>query len=126
GGAAARCHLCRRADRQPGVQGGQAGLCRSRGGEDGLMAETPTNGPPTPGAFYARDRSRHPPALAPGYKSSVLRAPQRALISFDNTLSEMTGPTFGHSIIGPLDHDLIVNFARPGEEAIGQRIIVHG
>jgi hypothetical protein len=56
----------------------------------------------------------------------VLRAPQRALISFDSTLSEMTGPTFGHSIIGPLDNDLIHNFARPGESAIGQRTIVHG
>jgi len=81
---------------------------------------------PQPGAIQARDRSRHPPAYAPGYKSSVLRAPQRALISFDSTLSEMTGPTFGHSIIGPLDNDLIHNFAKPGESAIGQRTIVHG
>src|SRR5690606_6162158 len=63
---------------------------------------------------------------APGYKSTVLRSPQKALISFDNTLSEMTGPVFGHSIIGPNDDDLIYNFARPGESAIGQRIIVHG
>lgn len=86
-----------------------------------------SNRPPPPlGAFYARDRSLHPPAYAPGYKSSVLRSPQRALISFDNTLSEMTGPTFGHSIIGELDNDLIHNFAKPGESAIGQRIIVHG
>jgi protocatechuate 3,4-dioxygenase beta subunit len=38
----------------------------------------------------------------------------------------MTGPTFGHSIIGELDNDLIHNFAKPGESAIGQRIIVHG
>jgi protocatechuate 3,4-dioxygenase beta subunit len=85
-----------------------------------------TNEPPALGAFYARDRAWHPPAFAPGYKSSVLRSPQRALISFDNTLSEMTGPTFGHSIIGELDNDLIHNFAKPGESAIGQRIIVHG
>lgn len=85
-----------------------------------------TNQPPALGAFYARDRVWHPPAYAPGYKSTVLRSPQRALISFDNTLSEMTGPTFGHSIIGELDNDLIHNFAKSGESAIGQHIIVHG
>jgi protocatechuate 3,4-dioxygenase beta subunit len=90
------------------------------------MDDARSNSAPALGAFTARDRAWHPPAYAPGYKSSILRSPQRALISFDNTLSEMTGPTFGHSIIGPLDNDLIVNFARPGEEAIGQRIIVHG
>jgi protocatechuate 3,4-dioxygenase beta subunit len=84
------------------------------------------NRPPPLGAFLARDRNWHPPAYAPGYKSTVLRSPQRALISFDNTLSEMTGPTFGHNIIGELDDDLIHNFAQPGESAIGQRIIVHG
>ncbi len=33
---------------------------------------------------------------------------------------------FGHDLIGPLDDDLIHNFARPGESAIGPRIIVHG
>ncbi len=90
-----------------------------RGNDDG-------NRPPELGAFLARDRTWHPPAYAPGYKSTILRAPQRALISFDNTLSEMTGPTFGHNIIGELDNDLIHNFAQPGESAIGQRIIVHG
>ncbi len=90
------------------------------------MGDDLGNRPPETGAFYARDRSWHPPAYAPGYKSTILRSPQRALISFDNTLSEMTGPTFGHSIIGELDNDLIHNFARPGESAVGQRIIVHG
>ena len=33
---------------------------------------------------------------------------------------------FGHSILGELDNDLIHNFAKPGESAIGERIIVHG
>ena len=33
---------------------------------------------------------------------------------------------FGHEILGDLDNDLIHNFARPGESAIGERIIVHG
>ena len=94
--------------------------------EERLSAEQLGNRPPDAGAFFARDRARHPPALTPGYRMSVLRSPQKAPISFDNTLSEATGPAFGHSIIGPQDNDLIHNFARPGESAIGQRIIVHG
>ena len=43
-----------------------------------------------------------------------------------STLSEETGPVFGHDMLGPLDNDLIQNFAKPGEMAIGPRIIVHG
>jgi len=93
-----------------------------------MSATDPTrsNNRPDTGAFLARDRLWHPPALTPNYKTTVLRSPQRALISFGNTLSEMTGPTFGHATIGELDNDLIHNFARPGESAIGPRIIVHG
>ena len=85
-----------------------------------------TNRKPETGAFFQRDRLWHPPAYTPDYKTSVVRSPQRALLSFDNTLSEITGPVFGHSILGELDNDLIHNFAKPGESAIGQRIIVHG
>ena len=77
------------------------------------------------GSFYQRDRTWHPPAFTPGYKTSVTRSPQKALIALDNTLSEMTGPVFGHDMIGELDNDLILNFAKDGEP-IGQRIIVHG
>ena len=77
-------------------------------------------------AFMERDHSLHPPAFTPGYKSSVLRAPKQSLISFASTLSEKTGPAFGHNMLGEYDNDLIINFAKPGEEAIGQRIVVHG
>ena len=78
------------------------------------------------GAFYQRDRNWHPPAFAPGYKSSVLRSPRRAPVSLDSTVSEMSGPAFGRGMLGPLDDDLTLNFARPGESAIGPRIIVYG
>ncbi|MBB4003144.1 protocatechuate 3,4-dioxygenase subunit beta [Aurantimonas endophytica] len=77
------------------------------------------------GSFYQRDRSRHPPAFSPGYKTSVTRSPQKAPISLDNTISEMTGPVFGHVPIGALDNDLTRNYAHGGDP-IGQRIIVHG
>lgn len=78
------------------------------------------------GAFFHRDRGWHPPALSPNYKTSVVRSPQKALISMNTTLSEQTGPVFGHNMLGELDNDLILNYAAPGEMAIGQRIIVHG
>ena len=77
------------------------------------------------GAYYQRDRGCHPPALTSAYKSSVVRSPQRALLSVPNTLSEMTGPVFGHDQIGPKDNDLILNYAQSGEP-IGPRIIVYG
>jgi protocatechuate 3,4-dioxygenase beta subunit len=81
---------------------------------------------PAPGAFFPRDRDWHPKAFTPDYKSSVVRSPQRALISFPNSLSEFTGPAFGHNMLGELDNDLIRNFARPGHSAIGERIVVQG
>lgn len=78
------------------------------------------------GALFHRDRNWHPKGLTPDYKTSVVRSPQRALLSMNTTLSEETGPVFGHDMLGPLDNDLILNFAQPGEMAIGQRTIVHG
>ena len=89
-------------------------------------ASSLSNRKPETEAFFPRDRDWHPPAFAPGYKSSVLRSPRKALLSLDGTLSEITGPVFGHGILGELDDDLIHNFARPGESAVGPRIIVHG
>ena len=72
-----------------------------------------------------RDREWHPPAYAKDYKSSVTRSPQYALLSLQNSVSELSGPTFGHADINPLDNNLIRNYAKDGE-AIGERIIVHG
>ena len=78
------------------------------------------------GGFMARNLERQPDALTPGYKTSIKRSPQAALLSFPTTLSEETSPVFGHGLLGELDNDLIHNFATPGESAIGPRIIVHG
>ena len=78
------------------------------------------------GGFIARDRNRQPDAYTPEYKSSVRRSPNAALVSFPSSISEETAPMFGHSMLGELDNDLIHNYARAGESAIGPRIIVHG
>ena len=75
--------------------------------------------------FIQRDRSQHPPALTPDYKTSVLRSPRLSLWSLQNSLSEVTGPAFGRDELGPLDNDLILNYAKSGEP-IGERTIVHG
>lgn len=74
--------------------------------------------------YHPRDRARHPPALTPGYKTSVTRAPRLPLLSVENSLSEITGPRFSAAAIGPRDNDLILNFT--GEAAMGERSIVHG
>ncbi len=78
-----------------------------------------------PAEYFQRDRNRHPKALTPDYKTSIARSPQQALISLTQTVSEITGPVFGHNDIAPPDHDLIKNYAKDGDP-IGERIIVHG
>lgn len=79
--------------------------------------------------FTRRDRSWHPPAYTPGYKTSVLRSPRAALFSLDQGPGEKTGPVFSRAMLHEDDNDLIINYARAigsSEEAIGERIIVHG
>jgi protocatechuate 3,4-dioxygenase beta subunit len=72
---------------------------------------------------YRREPDAHPPYLYPDYRSTVLRAPKRPLILLPHTLSEITGPVYGHEPIGPLDHDLTRQHAG---EPLGERIIVTG
>lgn len=79
----------------------------------------------TPADHYQRDRLWHPPALTPDYKTSVARSPRLPLLSLRGSLSETTGPAFGHADIDPLDNDLLRNFATTGDP-VGERIIVHG
>lgn len=76
-------------------------------------------------SFLKRDFSIHPPADTPAYKSSIFRSPKQKRISFDNTVTEMTGPTFGHDELGELDNDLIRNFSKD-DLPVGERVIVHG
>ena len=41
-----------------------------------MPAKSGSNRRPETGAFFQRDRTWHPPALTPNYKTSVLRSPQ--------------------------------------------------
>jgi protocatechuate 3,4-dioxygenase beta subunit len=73
---------------------------------------------------YRRDHDAvDPPYLHPDYVATRLRAPKRPLIPLRHTLSEVTGPVYGHESVGELDHDLTRQHAG---EPIGERIILHG
>jgi protocatechuate 3,4-dioxygenase beta subunit len=73
---------------------------------------------------YRRDDAQvDPPYLHPDYVATRTRAPTRPLVPLPHTLSEVTGPVYGHDRVGELDHDL----TRQHEgEPLGERIILHG
>ena len=62
-----------------------------------------------------------PDYAAPAYKSTTLRAPSKPLIQLPHSLSELTGPVYGHNPIGPTDNDLTLHFPSAPQ---GERIIV--
>lgn len=64
-----------------------------------------------------------PPLLYPDYRATITRAPTRPLVTLPHTLSELTGPVYGHERIGENDHDLTRQFEG---EPLGERIVLHG
>jgi protocatechuate 3,4-dioxygenase, beta subunit len=64
-----------------------------------------------------------PDRLYPGYVSTALRNPRQPLILMPPTLSEITGPVYGHRPIGETDNDLTRQCAG---EPQGERIFVSG
>ncbi len=64
-----------------------------------------------------------PPSLYPDYVGTRLRAPLKPLVLLPHTLSELSGPVYGHESVLAGDADLTRQHA--GEPA-GQRIIVSG
>ena len=79
------------------------------------------SGDPRP---YAREHKGGQPAyLHPDYASTLKRAPKRALVRIDHTLSEVTGPTFTSGWAGKEVADLTKQHKG---EPIGERIIVAG
>jgi protocatechuate 3,4-dioxygenase beta subunit len=65
----------------------------------------------------------NPPYIYPDYRSTRLRGPKRPLLLLPHTLSELTGPVFGHESVSELDHDLT---RQHHGEPLGERIIVTG
>lgn len=76
-------------------------------------------------ALEPRDRDWHPKMFVPNYNSTQLRAPSRKPLHMPVSLSEATGPVFGHDALGALDNDMIRNAAVDGD-AVGERIVVSG
>ena len=64
-----------------------------------------------------------PPRIYEPYKSTLLRNPAQPLIFLPHTLSETTGPVYGHTAIAETDNDLTRQHA---SEPLGERIIVAG
>src|SRR6202011_5117161 len=73
--------------------------------------------------YPVASNAAHPAFLSPGYKSSVKRAPQKPLIPMRHTLSELTGPVYGHETVRENDHDLTIQHKG---EPLGEGSIVHG
>jgi protocatechuate 3,4-dioxygenase beta subunit len=59
----------------------------------------------------------------PPYLSSIPRSPRMPLVLLPETLTERTGPVFGHGLLRERDNDLT---AQHGGDPIGERILVHG
>ena len=78
-----------------------------------------------PAQIKPRDWTTQPKLIEPGYKSTALRGPTKPLIPVPQTLSEITGPVYGHDTMQPNDADLTRNGRRNGEP-LGERIIVTG
>lgn len=76
-----------------------------------------------PAAYRRACPGTQPEYLFPQYASTVKRAPSRPLIVLPHTLSEVTGPVFGHGDVNAADSDLTAQHAG---EPIGERILVSG
>lgn len=69
------------------------------------------------------DRGTQPDYLYPPYASTAKRSPSQPLVLLPQSLSEVTGPLFGHDLIKANDFDLTKQHAA---NPIGERIAVSG
>ncbi len=65
----------------------------------------------------------HPPRDFADYRGTALRHPRNPLVIVPQTLSELTGPVYGHGTVTAADHDLTT---RGDGTPIGERIVVEG
>src|SRR5579862_365565 len=82
------------------------------------------NGEPDLIVPYRRTSPKtQPPYQYPPYRSTPLRSPSKPLIVLPHTLSEVTGPVYGHGDITATDNDLT---RQHSGEPLGERITVTG
>ena len=65
----------------------------------------------------------HPASLSPDYKSSLRRSPSQPLVIIPPSMTEITGPLFGHNAVRADEADLTKQHKG---EPLGERIIVAG
>ena len=73
--------------------------------------------------YPTKSLEAYPAHLSPAYKSTVKRSPSKPLMIMPHTLSELTGPVYGHNAMEEGDNDLTKQHKG---EPLGERIIVHG
>jgi protocatechuate 3,4-dioxygenase beta subunit len=73
--------------------------------------------------YRRHEPNSQPTSLYESYRATIRRAPSKPLIFLPHTLSEVTGPIYGHDVIRDTDNDLTRQ--HPGEP-LGERIIVTG
>ncbi|MGB6056286.1 MAG: protocatechuate 3,4-dioxygenase subunit beta [Burkholderiaceae bacterium] len=78
---------------------------------------------PEPAQYRRPFHGTQPDYLYAPYASTVKRSPGKPLIILPQSLSEVTGPVFGHEDVRPEDSDLTRQHAG---EPLGERIIVTG
>lgn len=82
--------------------------------------------PPVKVSRYQPTDLRVQPAYSSDlYLSTLYRAPQQPMIPIPQSLSEVTGPVYGHSSVEAGDADLTTN-AGTGAAPLGERIVVSG
>jgi protocatechuate 3,4-dioxygenase, beta subunit len=74
-------------------------------------------------SFPLKSTEVHPASLTPIYKSSLRRAPSQPLVIIPPTMTEITGPVFGHNSVRPDEADLTKQHKG---DPLGERIIVAG
>ncbi|MGE5321284.1 MAG: protocatechuate 3,4-dioxygenase subunit beta [Actinomycetota bacterium] len=73
--------------------------------------------------YRRHDPRSQPSSLHEPYRATILRAPREPLVFLPHTLSEVTGPVFGHESVTASDSDLTRQHAG---EPLGERIMVTG
>jgi protocatechuate 3,4-dioxygenase, beta subunit len=84
---------------------------------------TEKNREPLDFAYPRTPPGTQPEYLHPAYVATRKRAPQQPLVLVPYTLSELSGPVFGHRDIGEAENDLTAQHAAA---PLGERIIVSG
>ena len=74
-------------------------------------------------AYSRAGNAADPPSFSHDYVGTRTRSPKQALVIIPQTLSEITGPVYGHTDVRPEEGDLTKQHAG---EPLGERIIVKG